>query len=412
MHHKLSRQEFETNSLDSLKKSGKQLRVGMPSLGDRETFLQQVEEILDSGHFTNGGRFVQEFEKRVAEILEVKHCVAVCNATMALEITARALGLKGEVIVPAFTYIATANCLQWQEITPVFCDVDPETQNMDPAQVERLITPRTTGILGVHLWGRACDVEALQQIATKRNLQLFFDASHAFGCTHNGKMIGGFGRAEVFSFNAAKFIHCFEGGVVATNDDVLANRIRKMLNFGFTKFDHTEYLGVNGKMIEISAAMGLTNLAKMEYFEAVNRRNFELYREHLKGIDGIEFLSYAENERNNLQYMVLMVDEVRLGISRDTLLNGLHAQNIIARSYFNPGCHRMEPYRSQSKYASIHLPVTDSLSEKVICLPTGDPISPTDVAYICSTIRFIVANKHTFMDSKVNQVKKSFAKVA
>ena len=185
-----------------------------------------------------------------------------------------------------------------------------------------------------------------------------------------------------------------------------------MLNFGFTKFDHTEYLGVNGKMIEISAAMGLTNLARMEYFEAVNRRNFELYREHLKGIDGIEFLSYAENERNNLQYMVLMVDEVRLGISRDSLLNGLHAQNIIARSYFNPGCHRMEPYRSQSKYASIHLPVTDSLSDKVICLPTGDPITPVDVAYICSTIRFIVANRYTFMDSNVNQLKQSFAKVA
>src|SRR5207237_5707535 len=154
---------------------------------------------------TNSGHYVQECEKRLGEFLGMKHVIAMCNATVAIEIATRALGMKDEVVVPSFTFIATAHALQWQEITPVFCDIDPRTHTLDPKQVERMITPRTTGIIAVHLWGRACDVDALEEIARSRGLTLMFDAAHAFGCTYRGRKIGSFGRAEVFSFHATKF---------------------------------------------------------------------------------------------------------------------------------------------------------------------------------------------------------------
>jgi dTDP-4-amino-4,6-dideoxygalactose transaminase len=367
------------------------LYVGRPNLGNREEFLRRVEDILDRRWLSNAGKNVLEFEARVAELLSVKHCVAICNATVALEIATRALELKGEVIVPSFTFIATAHCLQWQEITPVFCDVDPETHNMDPAQVERLITPRTTGILGVHLWGRACNVEVLQEIATRRRLQLLFDASHAFGCSHQGKMIGGFGRAEVFSFHATKFINSLEGGMIATNDEALAHKMRMMKNFGFTNYDQVDYLGTNGKMNEISAAMGLTNLESMDAFVAINRRNYEQYREGLTDVDGVTLITYPEKERCNYQYVVVEVDEACLGISRDALVEQLHAQGIIARRYFYPGCHRMEPYRSYFPNAGILLPQTERLSARLICLPNGESVTPEDVARVCEAIRCVLA---------------------
>src|ERR1035441_9571296 len=250
------------------------LHVGRPNQGNRQRLIERINDMLDRNWLTNNGPFVQEFEKRVAEFVGVKHCIAMCNATVALEIATRALGLKGEVIVPAFTFIATAHSLQWQEITPVFCDIDPRTHNLDPARVEELITPKTTGIIGVHLWGRPCDVEALTEIAQRRNLTLMFDAAHAFGCSYGGKMIGGFGLAEVFSFHATKFCQTFEGGAIVTDNDELATKIRLMKNFGFGGYDNVIYIGTNGKMTEICAAMGLTNLESLEDFVAANRRNY------------------------------------------------------------------------------------------------------------------------------------------
>src|SRR5882724_336712 len=213
------------------------LHVGRPNIGSRKRFFELLEGALDRGWLTNSGPLVDEFEKKVSDYVGVKHCVSICNATIALEIAIRAAKLDGEVILPSFTFVATAHALQWQKITPVFCDIDPATHTIDPAKVERMITPRTTGILGVHLWGRGCDVEALAAIARRRNLKLLFDAAHAFGCTHRGKMIGGFGDAEVFSFHATKFLNSFEGGAVVTNDDELARKVRLMKNFGFRAYD-------------------------------------------------------------------------------------------------------------------------------------------------------------------------------
>ena len=227
------------------------LHVGRPNIGNRKKLLMRINDMLERRWLSNNGPFLLELEERLSEILNVKHCIVMANATIALEIAARALGLKGEVIVPSFTFVATAHALQWQEITPVFCDVDPYTHNIDPAKIENLITPRTTGIVGVHVWGRACNVEALSDIAQKHNLKLMFDAAHAFACTYQGQMIGGFGDAEVFSFHATKFFNTFEGGAITTNSDELAERIRNMRNFGFAGLDTVIDLGINGKMSEI-----------------------------------------------------------------------------------------------------------------------------------------------------------------
>jgi dTDP-4-amino-4,6-dideoxygalactose transaminase len=368
------------------------LHVGRPNIGDRERLFNRITDLLDRRWLTNNGPYVQEFERQIADLIGVKHCIAMCNATIGLEIAIRAAGLTGEVIVPSFTFVATAHSLQWQEITPVFCDIDPHTHNIDPRQVERLITPRTTGIIGVHLWGQACDVDALAEIADKHHLKLLFDAAHAFGCSYRGRMIGTFGDAEIFSFHATKFFNTFEGGAVVTNDDELATKIRLMKNFGFAGYDNVTYVGTNGKMSEIAAAMGLTGLESLEEFIATNYRNYKEYQRHLKDTPGIRAKIYDEKERCNYQYIILEVDEDEAGLNRDQLIDILHAENILARRYFYPGCHRMEPYRSYFPHANLLLPETEQMVHRVLALPTGTAVGPEEIEQICHIINLAVTN--------------------
>ncbi len=367
-----------------------QLYVGRPNIGDRERLLERINDMLDRRWLTNRGPYVQELEQRIANFLGVKHCIAMCNATVALEIAIRAMGMKGEVIVPSMTFIATAHALQWQEITPVFCDIDPITHNLDPKQVEKMITPRTTGIIGVHLWGRPCEVDALEEIAERRNLKLLFDAAHAFACSYKGRMVGSFGDAEVLSFHATKFFNSLEGGAVVTNDDELAQRVRLMQNFGFEGYDNVIYIGTNGKMNEMSAAMGLTSLESLDEFINTNYRNYKHYQEELHGIPGITPVVYNESERSNYQYIVMEVDEEKTGISRDNLVKLLWAENVIARRYFYPGCHRMEPYRSYFPHAGLLLPETERMVEQLMSLPTGTAVTLDDISAICQIIRLAV----------------------
>ncbi len=367
------------------------LHVGRPNIGDRRRLLERFEDILDRRWLTNDGPYVQEFEDQVANIVGVRHCVATCNATVGLEIAIRALGLSGEVIVPSMTFIATAHALQWSGITPVFCDIDPETHNMDPAKVESLITPLTTGIVGVHLWGRPCEIDKLQEISTRHNVALVFDAAHAFGCSSGKRMIGNFGDAEVFSFHATKFLNAFEGGAIVTNDDDLAPKLRLMKNFGFSGYDEVSYLGTNGKMNETSAAMGITSLESLEDIVAVNRTNYEQYKESLDRVPGVSILHYADTNRNNYQYVVLEVNETLTGISRDELISILWAENVMARRYFYPGCHRMEPYRSLYPQAGLALRETERLVERVLLLPTGTTITPSDASTISGVIEAAVS---------------------
>lgn len=368
---------------------GQSLHVGRPNIGSREAFLQYAEDIFDRRWLSNNGPLVQELERRIADYHDVKHCVAMCNGTVALEIAIRALGLAGEVIVPSYTFIATAHALSWQAITPVFADIDPVTHCLDPDAVRNMITPRTSGIIGVHLWGRGAPAAQLQTIADEHNLKLMFDAAHAFGCSHQGKMIGNFGACEVLSFHATKFFNTFEGGAVITNDDELAEKMRLMRNFGFSGFDNVIHSGTNGKMIEVAAAMGLVNLDAIDSVIEANRRNYQAYREGLSGLPGISLLPFDEAERNNYQYVVMEIGQ-DCPVSRDFIIQALHAENILARKYFWPGCHNMKPYRELYPHAGLLLPTTQQVADRVVVLPTGTTLSTEDVAVICSILSAVV----------------------
>lgn len=366
------------------------LHVGEPNIGKREDLLRRINDMLDRRRLTNNGPFVRELEKRIADYLGVKHVIAMNNGTVALEITIRALDMHGEVILPSMTFVATAHALQWQQIKPVFCDIDPQTHTIDVQKAEELITPLTSGIIGVHLWGKACQMDGLERLAQKYDLELMFDAAHAFGSTYRGKMIGGFGRAEVFSFHATKFFNTFEGGAVATNDDTLAEKIRLMRNFGFSGKDNVIYIGTNGKMDEIAAAMGLTSLESLEHFITVNRRNYLTYQKVFDGLSGVRLLPYEGREKFNYQYIVLEIDRQKTHIDRDRILQILTAENIIARRYFYPGCHRMEPYRSYQPHAGLLLPQTERLVQRVLTLPTGTAVSVAHIEAIGELMRFIL----------------------
>jgi len=376
----------------------KPIHVGRPNIGNHKKILNEIEKVLDNCWLTNNGPAVQEFEQHISKLLGVKHCIAMCNGTVALEIAIRALELTGEVIVPSFTFIATAHALQWQGITPVFCDINPKTHTIDPECIEKMITPRTSGIIGVHLWGRACNVESLEKIAKKHKLKLMFDAAHSFGCSYKNQMIGNFGEVETFSFHATKFCNTFEGGAVVTNNDELAAKIRLMKNFGFSGYDNVVYIGTNGKMSEVCAEMGLVSLENLNEFISANYENYQLYKKKSGDISGLKMLEYNEKEKNNYQYIVFEVNEAETNISRDKIIKILHAEKILARRYFYPGCHNMEPYKSYYPHSSFLLANTEKVAEKVLILPTGTGVTLNKIDNICKTMSFIIKNGKSISD--------------
>ena len=347
--------------------------VGRPNIGDPERTLSLISGALRSRWLTNDGPLVDEFEKRVAELTGAKHCVAVTSGTIGLQLTAAALGITGEVIMPSFTFIGTAHAMRWIGLTPVFCEIDPQTHTLDPWAVERAFTPRTGGIVGVHLWGRSGHAEELARIAHDHGVPLLFDAAHALGCTT------GLGT-ETLSFHATKVANAAEGGAILTEDSALAERLRRMRNFGFVDYDTVGMLGTNAKMSELSAAMGIASLESFHEFVEVNRRNYRRYAEEFADVDGVRLIDYSE--RHNYHYIVL---EVPPGI-RDDLVAVLQAENILARRYFHPGCHRHAPYRGTAG----PLPATEALCARVLTLPSGTAMSENDVARVCSVIQLAV----------------------
>ncbi|MFC1704059.1 aminotransferase class I/II-fold pyridoxal phosphate-dependent enzyme [Candidatus Omnitrophota bacterium] len=366
------------------------LHVGRPNIGNQERLFERLHDILDRKWLTNDGIYVKEFERKVAELIGVKHCIAVSSGTSGLEVAIRALGLRGEVIVPSFTFVATVHALQWLGIRPVFCDVDRASHDIDPKNVEKLITSNTTGIMGVHLWGRPCEVQRLEEIAHKNNVKLLFDAAHAFGASCKGQMIGNFGNAEVFSFHATKFLNCLEGGAIATNDDELASKIRLMKNFGFSGYDNVISVGTNAKLDEFSAAMGLTGLESMDEFIAINQRNYKQYEKESASLPGITLTKYDEREKTNYQYIVFEIDHRATKLTRDQLVNILHAENVLVKRYYYPGCHRCEPYQSDVSYSGLKMPNTEYLTQSLMNLPTGTAIGGEQINTICQIIRFAI----------------------
>jgi dTDP-4-amino-4,6-dideoxygalactose transaminase len=371
---------------------GEALHVGRPNIGDRHQLWQRINDLLDRRWLTNNGAYVKEFECRVASLARVRHCVAMCNGTVALEVAIRALGLRGEVLVPSYTFAATAHALLWQGIMPIFCDVNRRTHTIDVRRLEERITPRTTGILGVHLWGNACEIDELVRIADRHGLKLLFDAAHAFATSYRGRPIGAFGNAEVFSFHATKFVNTFEGGAVVTNDDELADSMRVMRNLGFRNLDEVACVGTNAKMTEVAAAMGLTNIESLDAFIAANYTHYLHYRRELAEIPGITLLEFNEAEQCNYQYIVVEVDQDLAGLSRNDLVQILRAENVLARRYFFPGCHRLPQYRDLNPDVAIFLPETERLAQTVMCLPTGSTLDPADVDAICQIVRLAVTH--------------------
>jgi len=379
------------------------LHTGRPNIGNRQRLDERFQRILDSARLTNGGPFVQEFETLIRTRLGVKHCVATCNATRALEILAKATGLAGEVLLPSFTFVASAHALNWVGLSPVFVDIDADSYTIDPGLIERRITPNTSAILGVDLWGRPCHREALEGIATRHGLTLLFDASQAMGSFYHDQPIGGRGVAEVLSFHATKVLNSFEGGAIVTNDDRLAESACRMRNFGFTDYELVSSPGTNAKMSEVAAAMGITSLESLDDFIVANRDRYDLYRQELQDLPAVKVSVYDARDKYNYQYVVLELDEAAAGMRRDDLHGVLHAENVLARRYFYPGCHRMEPYRATPPAGGWDLPVTERIASRVLCLPTGPSLSHVDVRQICQIIRLAVTNGHAVRSRGVGQ---------
>jgi dTDP-4-amino-4,6-dideoxygalactose transaminase len=369
--------------------------VGRPNIGDRAAFNARLEKMFDDRWLSNDGPFLKELERRLAQYLDVTHCIAVCNATLGLQILFEALELTGEVIVPSFTFIATAHALKWQRLVPVFCDVDPVTHTIDPSEIEALISPATSAILGVHLWGQPCDIDALSTISQRHNLHLLFDSAHALGSTYRGKLVGAFGDAEVFSFHATKFFNSFEGGIITTNDEALAQKLRAARSFGFDGQGGVGALGTNAKMTEVAAAMGLTSLESIDEFIDTNRRHYQDYAELLAGLPGISLFRFDEHERHNYQYVVIEVDPQVLGLSRDQLQQLLAAEGVGTRRYFDPPCHLGQPYRTINPEVGARLPTTERLAERILQLPTGTAVTSDDVGAICDIVRLVSRDGQT-----------------
>jgi dTDP-4-amino-4,6-dideoxygalactose transaminase len=368
------------------------LVVGQPDLSESDPILERIQGVLASGWITNNGPLVKQFENQVCTLTGANHCVAVSSGTMALQIMAKACGLKGEVIMPALTFIATPHAMEWIGLKPVFADVSPETHTLDVESVRKCITPETSAILGVHLWGNPCDVDGLQEVADEYNVKLLFDACHAFGCRNQGRSIGTFGDAEAFSFHATKFVHSLEGGAILTQSAELADRMNLMRNFGITGLSTVESPGINGKLNEVAAAVGLTSLERMSERIQHNRMLQLAYRSQLATCRGLRLLDNTADDGGNGQYAVVLVDSADFGMSRDALLQILRAEGVFARSYFVPGCHRSTPYASSETHSPVPLTTTDSVLESVLQLPVGPTVSLRAASQITRYLHSI--NRH------------------
>lgn len=366
------------------------VHVGRPSLPDRGKFFEALNDIFDRNILTNDGPEVRGLEERFRRLTGAEHAVAVSNATLGLQLLARALDLKGRVLMPSFTFVATAHAFKWLGLEPVFCDVDLATHNLDPLQVERHLHAGVSAVVGVHLWGRLCAPLELEARCRQYHVPLIFDAAHATGCQAFGRSAGTFGAAEVFSLHATKVCHSFEGGVITTHDGALAGRLRQMRNFGFSGYDQVDCLGINAKLPEPSAAMGSFSLETLERQRAVNLQSQLLYRDRLAGIPGLKFIDLPPAGASNHHYVVAEFCPPWPATARDVLYDALHAEGVLVRRYFHPGVHRMEPYR-RATAESIRLPNTESLCQRVLCFPNGISVGTDVINRICDLTALILA---------------------
>ncbi len=348
--------------------------VTRPSLAPLEEYVDYLKTIWETGVMTHNGPIMQRFEHELAEYLGVEHVVCVANGTCALQLAIRALDLSGEVITTPFTFIATASIIRWERCRPVFVDIDPDTWNIDAGRIEEAITSRTSAVLPVHVFSASCDVVRIAAIAERHGLRVIYDAAHAFGVQVGGSTVLRHGDVSAVSFHATKLLNSAEGGACITGDRALADRLRRLRFFGFDENKDIVDEGMNAKMTEVSAALGLANLSRMSQFRRNRRDKSELYRRLLSGSQHLRFQRFNPEEYN-YSYMPVVFDD------EETLLRtirGLADDGIYPRRYFYPSLNTVSIFQPQ-----LRLPVAERVARTVLCLPLYDTLSTEDIERIC-----------------------------
>jgi dTDP-4-amino-4,6-dideoxygalactose transaminase len=367
----------------------KTIFVTQPNLPPLEEFLPYLREIWATKILTNSGPFHQQLEKELCSFLGVNYISLFANATLALVTALQALRITGEVITTPYSFVATSHSLLWNGIKPIFVDIDPITLNIDPSKIESAITPQTTAIMPVHCYGQSCDVNAIQKIADNYNLKVIYDAAHAFAVRNQSGSILNHGDLSILSFHATKVFNTFEGGAIICKDAKTKQRIDQLKNFGFVDEVTVEAPGINGKMSEINAAMGLLQLKSVN--EAISRRKIidENYRTQLKNVKGLICLNELDHENLNFSYFPILIQN-EYPIDRDSLYHALKNENINARRYFYPLISEFPMYRNLQSANAQNLPVATRSSKQVLCLPIYPSLTDDDQLRIIKVIKGIV----------------------
>lgn len=365
----------------------KAITVTKPCLPPLEEFIPYLQQIWDNKWLTNNGPLHQQLEDELAQYLGVKYLSLFSNGTLALITALQALNITGEVITTPFSFVATTHSLWWNKITPVFVDIEPEYLNLDPKKIEAAITPLTTAIMPVHVYGNPCQVDEIQRIADKHGLKVIYDAAHAFGVKKEDLSILNYGDLSVLSFHATKVYSTIEGGAIICHTQEMKHHIDNLKNFGFRDELIVEEPGINGKLNEVQAAYGLLQLKYIDRFIEIRKKITYLYRSLLTNIAGITFLNDMEHVTHGYSYFPIMVDEKLYGKSRDSLYDILKDNNIFARRYFYPLISNFEPYSMFSSAKKENLPVATQAAQNILCLPIYVELSEIEVRFICSIIK-------------------------
>jgi dTDP-4-amino-4,6-dideoxygalactose transaminase len=361
--------------------------VTRPALPPLDEFVEYLRKIWDTRILTNNGPFHQQFEKELAEYLGVKYLSVFANGTLALVTALQALRITGEVITTPFSFVATTHSLWWNNIKPVFVDIEPEYFNLDPEKIEAAITPQTTAIMPVHVYGNPCRVDEIQHIADTYGLKVIYDAAHAFGVTVNGNSILNYGDLSVLSFHATKTFNTIEGGAIICHDEKTKKRIDFLKNFGFADELTVVEPGINAKMNEIQAAYGLLQLKHIDEYIAKRKSIAELYRRELSGIKGIRVLNDIDGMKHSYTYFPILIDSGAYGQSRDAVYERLKANNIFGRRYFYPLISQFPTYRGLPSAKPENLPVATTVAEQVICLPIYPDLEAEIIEIIVEIIK-------------------------
>lgn len=370
-----------------LKPFDKPIYVTRPLLPDIDEVQRKLKEIWDCQWLTNCGPQHRELEEALTKRLQVPYLSLFNNGTTALMIACQALRLSGDVITTPFTFAATPHVLTWNNIKPIFCDVDDKTMNIDASKIEKMITPQTTAIMAVHVFGTPCDVEAIQDIADYYGLKVVYDAAHAFDVKINGMGIGSFGDVSAMSFHATKLYHTVEGGALMHKDPHLKQRIDFLKNFGIKNEEEVVMPGINGKLNEISSAIGLLTLKLVDNERTKRQRLIEVYREELSDVPGIVLPYVPPNVQTNAQYFVLRIKEREFGLSRDDVYEKFHPYNVFTRKYFHPLCSEYTCYRQLPSANPNNLPHAVQIGEEVLSMPLYGALTDDDVRKICAIMK-------------------------